>query len=249
MPYCTAWRRLRTTPLAELHRKIAVMRALLILLVLANLLFFGAKQGWFGQVMPQTAEPQRLQAQLAPTAVKVLSASEAAAAVSAQAIKPVASPPPAAAAPNACLEWGPFSTADAQKAAGTLAGLNLGAKLTRTQREETASHMVLMGPFVERPETERKAAEVRRLGVNDVAVIENVQGRFVSLGVFSSQQGAQARLTEVRGKGVNSARVVERGTTMTREIFQVRDADSALEAKLRGLSTQMNGAAWASCAA
>jgi hypothetical protein len=109
--------------------------------------------------------------------------------------------------------------------------------------------MVLIGPYVERPEAERKAAEVRRLGVADVAVIENVQGRFVSLGVFSNAQGAQARLNEVRGKGVTSARVSERNTAVAREYFQVRDVDPTLESKLRGLSPQLNGAPWGTCAA
>jgi hypothetical protein len=226
------------------------MRALLILLILANVLFFGAKQGWFGAVLPQNAEPQRLQAQVAPNAIKVLTEAELAVASVNSPKTAIAPNPPAAAvqAPSACLEWGAFSSADAQKAATVLAGLNLGAKLTRISREETASHMVLMGPYVERPETERKAAEVRRLGVADVAVIENVQGRFVSLGVFSSQQGAQARLAEVRGKGVSTARVVERNTSVAREVFQVREVDAALEAKLRGLSPQLNGTPWGNCA-
>jgi hypothetical protein len=220
------------------------MRALLILLVLANLIFYGVKQGWFGQVLPQSAEPQRMQAQIQPDAVRVLTEAESAnAAKSTSAVvAPVATAPS-----TACLEWGSFSGAEAQKAASLLTPLNLGPKLTRKTRDETATHMVLMGPYVERPETERKAAEVRRLGVTDVAVIENVQGRFVSLGVFTSQQGAQARLAEVRGKGVNNARVVERDTALTREVFQVRDVDPALDGKLRALSGQMNGAAWVAC--
>jgi hypothetical protein len=228
------------------------MRALFILLIAANVLFWGAKQGWFGAVLPQNAEPQRLQAQIAPNSVKVLSENELAAAKTQQNYKALPTASPAPAGPQtglACLEWGAFATADAQKAAALLAPLNLGAKLTRVSREETATHMVLIGPYVERPEAERKAAEVRRLGVADVAVIENVQGRFVSLGVFSNAQGAQARLNEVRGKGVTSARVSERNTAVAREYFQVRDVDPTLESKLRGLSPQLNGAPWGTCAA
>ncbi|MGL4575908.1 MAG: hypothetical protein ACRCV9_14080 [Burkholderiaceae bacterium] len=226
------------------------MRALLILLILANLLFFGLRQGWFGPMLPQTAEPQRLQNQISPTTIKVLTEAEMTSASKTYSAKSAAATV-FSAAPQAssCLEWGGFSGPDVQKAATLLAGLDLGSKLTRKTREEKATHMVLMGPFVERPETERKAAEVRRLGVTDVAVIENAQGRFVSLGVFVSQQGAQARLAEVRGKGVTTARVSERETAVTREVFQVRDVDAALDGKLRGLSGQMNGAAWVACGA
>lgn len=224
------------------------MRALLILLILANLLFFGLKQGWFGPMLPQTAEPQRLQNQISPATVKVLTEAEMTTASKAYSAKSAAATVISAAPQaNICLEWGGFSGPDVQKAATLLGTLDLAGKLTRKTREEKATHMVLMGPFVERPETERKAAEVRRLGVTDVAVIENAQGRFVSLGVFTSQQGAQARLAEVRGKGVNTARVSERETALTREVFQVRDVDAALDGKLRALSGQMNGAAWVAC--
>jgi hypothetical protein len=227
------------------------MRVLFILLVLANLIFLLLKQGWFGAVLPQQAEPQRLQAQISPNAVKVLNEAELNTATAPLAIarpNPVTAPVSAGTTGGlACLEWGAFAGADAQKAAALLAPLNLGAKLLRNAREESATHMVLMGPYVERPETERKAAELRRQGLTDVAVIENAQGRFVSLGVFSSVQGAQARLAEVRGKGANPARVVERGTTVTREVFQIKEIDAALEAKLRGLSPQLNGAPWVPC--
>jgi hypothetical protein len=225
------------------------MRVLFILLLLGNLVFFGLKQGWFGPMLPQSAEPQRLQNQVSPEIVKVLTEPEMTAASKAYASKTQPLPLPVSqptAAPS-CLEWGSFSSADGQKAASLLAPLGLGAKLTRSTREETATHMVLMGPYVERPEAERKAAEVRRLGVTDVAVIENVQGRFVSLGVFTSRQGAQTRLEQARTKGVNSARVSERETTLTRELFQVRDVDTVLEGKLRALSAQLGGAAWVAC--
>lgn len=228
------------------------MRALFILLVLANLVFFALKQGWFGTVMPQQAEPQRLQAQILPAAVKVLSEAQSTATNNTPAGSrpaPVSSTALAVAAPGnlACLEWGAFSSADAQKAAALLASLSLGANLVRSTREESATHIVLMGPYVERPETERRAEQLRRQGLTDVAVIENAQGRFVSLGVFSSVQGAQLRLAEVRRKGADTARVAERGSTVTREVFQVKDIDSALEARLRGLSPQMNGAPWVPC--
>jgi hypothetical protein len=228
------------------------MRALFILLVLANVVFFALKQGWFGTVMPQQAEPQRLQAQVSAQAVKVINEAgitTADRALPATSPVPLTSPAPLSAAPStlACLEWGAFSNADAQKAAALLTPLGLGAKLTRSTREESATHMVLMGPYVERPETERRAAELRRQGLADVAVVENAQGRFVSLGIFSSAQGAQVRLAEVRRKGTTTARVVERSTTVTRDVFQVKEIDTTLEATLRGLSAQMNGAPWVPC--
>ena len=99
-----------------------MLRALVVLLLLANLLFFGWARGWFapGWPPPRHAErePERLAAQVRPELVQVLPPQAASAAVQA-----------ARAAAEVCLEAGPFdagaiATAEAGLAA---AGLSEGS--------------------------------------------------------------------------------------------------------------------------
>ena len=81
------------------------MRALLAALLAANLLFFGFSRGWFDGAFGLHAlgdrEPERLAAQVRPGSVRILPMGS------------VASASPAASAPTACYEAGPFAAADA----------------------------------------------------------------------------------------------------------------------------------------
>ena len=65
-----------------------MLRALLALLLLANLVFFGWAQGWFAPAWPAPRagehEPARLAAQVAPERVVVLAPAAASAALAAQ---------------------------------------------------------------------------------------------------------------------------------------------------------------------
>ncbi len=62
------------------------------------------------------------------------------------------------------------------------------------------------------------------------------EGKFtwaISLGVFRTEESAQSRLEALRAKGVRSAQTGERETRVPKVWFQVRNADAALQAKLR----------------
>lgn len=89
------------------------MRALVALLLLANLLFLALAQGWLqplAGLWPQhEREPQRLAAQLQPASVRVVEAAP--------------SPEPA----TACLQAGPFDAAEAGAAEAVLAQAHLPA--------------------------------------------------------------------------------------------------------------------------
>lgn len=72
------------------------MRALVALLLLANLLFLAVAQGWLAPALTLSTanerEPQRLQAQINPQSVRLLSPDEARSAVGAASATP-AQPP------------------------------------------------------------------------------------------------------------------------------------------------------------
>ena len=148
-----------------------MLRILAIVLLVGNALLLAAQFGLFdrltgagsGQV-PQR-EPERLQRQIDPQAVRILSPQAASAALAAA----TASAAQTAAAANnartqACLEAGPFSPAEAEVAERTLrdAGLPSGSWQALTT-EDSGSFMVYMGRYADRDTLQRKLDELKRL--------------------------------------------------------------------------------------
>lgn len=99
-----------------------MLRMLVLLLLLANLLFFGWARGWFAPAWPapRTAErePERVAAQVRPELIEVLSPAAASAAVAAARVAAVL-----------CLEAGPYDAAGVAGAESVLraAGLSEGS--------------------------------------------------------------------------------------------------------------------------
>lgn len=101
-----------------------MLRAVVVLLLLANLLFFGWARGWFAPGWPPPRhgerEPERLAAQLRPELITVLPPQAASAAVS-------AAREAARAATEVCLEGGPFDAIGVAAAEAALADAGLPA--------------------------------------------------------------------------------------------------------------------------
>jgi hypothetical protein len=157
---------------------------------------------------------------------------------------------PRAPATTACLEWGSFSPADASRAAKELDALNLGARLAQYRGEETAGWWVHMPPQGSRANALKKAAELRKLGVQDFFVVQDAGPSqwALSLGVFTTAEAAKAHLDALQGRGVKSAVITPRETRVPKVWFQVRDADAALQARLAELAKAFEGATLHDCA-
>lgn len=228
------------------------MRALFLLLVLANAAFFA----WTRLYAPAAgADPAPLARQISPEKMRVVRPEELARVnrprAAALAAAPVTAAPPAPpAAPLKCLEWGAFAQAEAARAESALAPLALGERVSPRRTEETAAWWVFIPPPATgnaRQAAARKAGELKQLGVRDYFIVqEDGAHRWaVSLGVFRSEEAAQARLAALREQGVRSARVGER--EVPRVWLQVKGVDAPLEARLREIAQQAPGSELREC--
>lgn len=213
-----------------------MVKSLIFLLVLANLLFYAYSGGYFGSGNPdadrlsQQINPEKMrivsrdEAPALPSAALVppQSLPPSAAGAESEAGKEAPTPtdpvnndnetPPAVAEPAAgttpvCLLWRQLTPADADRLAGMLAKRFADYKqFRRTVVAESNGWWVHLPALPSKADAERKAAELREMGVADFFIVQDGQNRnAISLGVFSSESRGKDRLAEVKAKGVRSA--------------------------------------------
>jgi hypothetical protein len=171
------------------------MRIVFILLVAANVAFFGYA---YLAGDPATREPAALERQIAPEKLKLLSAEEAAARIRA--------------ANRICIEWGALLVADAALAEAGLAELAQGARITQRRVEEPNGWWVYIPPLASRQAGAQRVAELKKRGIDDVALMPD-DSKFrnaVSLGIFSTEEAAIRRQEALVKKGVKDAQMVAR---------------------------------------
>lgn len=224
------------------------MRAVFLVLVLANLAFF-AWANFFSEGDTQS-DPRPSARQIAPDKLRVLPPVPPARQAPAGALKPVADVTAQALPAKACLEVGAFSITDAPRAAETLAALSLGARLSQRRADESATWWVFIPPRATRQDAQKKAAELKALGIEDYFVVqdEGPVRNAVSLGIFKTEAAANARLEALRAKGVKTAQAGARETPARKIYFQVKTPDAALTGKLRELAQPFPGTEVRDCA-
>lgn len=185
------------------------MKILVFLLVLANLLFFAYAEGHFGR--PDNPDAARVEQQLNADKIRVVARGEPPAAAARERKE---EPVVAREAAPVCLAWSGLAVKDADRL-GTLLGEKFSDfKLSRHPvAVEGGSWWVFIPPAASKADADRKAGELKRMGISDYFIIQEAgPNRFaISLGVFSSETGAGDRLAEIRAKGVKSARTGPRG--------------------------------------
>jgi hypothetical protein len=225
------------------------VRIVFFLLLLANLAFFAWTYLGAGRA---SDEPQLIEQQLNPHEIRLLSSEEvsklAAERAKQAAERPKTPPKPPVAA---CLELGGFSLGDVPQVQKVLEPLGLGARLTQRRADEVASYWVFIPPLRSRQSANLKAAELRKLGVEDFFVVqEDPKLRFaISLGVFKTEEAANSRLADLKTKGVRTARSGARETSVQKVYFSIREVPDALAAKLNDLRQSFPGTELKECPA
>src|SRR5437762_10551107 len=214
------------------------MRTLFLLVLLANVAFFG----WSRYVAPPeaSADPLPLGREIEPQKMKVIAPAELPALATRPAPAPVA---------LKCIEWGSFTLGDAPRAEKALEPLQLGTRLAPRRTDEAAGWWVFIPPQASRAAALKKAAELKALAVEDYFIVqdEGPTRWALSLGVFRSEDAAQARLAALRSQGVRSAQIGARETLVPKLWLQVKGVDGSLYARLRELARSMEGSELREC--
>ncbi len=240
-----------------------MLRVLALALLLANALLLAAQWGWFDALTGGTSaqaraaqqrEPERLQRQVAPDAVHILSPQAASAALGAAAASAAQAAAAASSAAAArCLEAGPFSGTELAVAerslrdAGLVAGAAAGNWVNR-KTDDSGAFMVYMGRYLDRDLLQRKHDELKRmkLDAEDLRGMPDLQPG-LSLGRFDSKPAADAALARMVLRGVRTARIVTLRPAQELTLLRVPVADAATRARLAGLRLP-SGPGFVACA-
>ncbi|WP_298403200.1 SPOR domain-containing protein [Janthinobacterium sp.] len=220
------------------------------LLAGVNLLVLAIGQGYLGSFRTETREPARLKNQLQAGKLTLLTPEQATAPAAEEGATPaaaVAAPPPS----YACTEVGNFLLADGRRFEAQVAALELGDRQSRRNvaGQDISSYMVYIPPQGSKEGAERKAGELKQLGVTNYFIINegSAQRWGISLGVFKSETSAQSQLASLNKQGVHSARVAPRYSASKQFAYQFRDLDAATRARLAEITKQFEEQELRSC--
>lgn len=223
----------------------------------ANGVLLAYGQGLLGQPSDAAREPARLKNQLAPERMLQLTptqarqaAASAAPAPQAEVAAPLPEPAPAPAPVTqdlvACVQAGPFSTADARRFEARVARLGLAPRQSRIEipYQEVTSRLVYLPPNGGREGAQRRVAELRERGVTNFFIMQNDTSPLryaISLGVFKSDGAAQKLVADLQRQGVRGVRILPRGPQVTRAGYQYRQIEAAERDRLTGIADNYNG--------
>lgn len=236
-----------------------MLRFFVLVLLLANAGYYAWSQGLvreWGLAPASQAEPQRLEQQIQPEALRVGRGKNPPAPPSVPVPAPTAAPAsavasePVAAAPVAgdCLQAGVFDEEQADALRRAAAALPQDS--WSLQRTTIAGRwMVYMGRFADADVLAKKRAELRELGVPFDRPNNPSLEPGLALGRFSTEEAAQRGLGNLAAKGVRTARVVQERPDAPGYQLRLPAVSGALRAQVdRTLLPALAGKALRPCA-
>jgi hypothetical protein len=204
------------------------MKLLVVVLVLANL----ALLTWSQFERMSGSESTRLQRQLAPEKVRLLTPQQVTA----------LGPAKAAQLQNTCLEWGAFTEQEKAAVLAALEPLQLGRTLTQKRVDSTSAYWVYVPPLPSKSAAEKRVAELRAVGLKDFFILsDGAERNAISLGVFKTEEAANRFLESIRDKGVTNARSGARTQTIQQTVFVLRDPQPAQAQQIQSLKADFAG--------
>jgi hypothetical protein len=223
-----------------------MLRALVVLLIVANGAFFAWSKGAFAPAWPAPRqaerEPQRLAAQLNPELVTVLPPQAASAAVSA-----------ARAAAALCLQAGPFVESELVSAEAALTAAQLAeGSWTREPAALPPPWTVFAGRWPDAAARRAREAELERLGLRYerlAAPAELAPGLVLSR--HTTRDEAEAALAQLAkaNPSLRGARVLQLPASLPPLWLRVAKADADVQQRLKALPPAPLGGGFKRCAA
>jgi hypothetical protein len=218
-----------------------MLRALVALLLLANICFYAWTEGWLDSVVGVRAigdrEPERLDRQVRPESVRILPENAAASA-------------PAVPVVLSCLEAGPFNDAEvgAAQSAAQAAGLPAGSWAT-IRTDKPGVWIVYMGKYANREALGKKEEELNRRHLHYEEMRDNpALAPGLALGRFDDKPAATRALEQFSQQGIRTARVVELSAPSNSHLLRIEKADPGLANQVANLKSAALGKGFTACA-
>ncbi|MBR7747554.1 SPOR domain-containing protein [Undibacterium baiyunense] len=186
-------------------------------LLIINAILLSFNFGLFDSMFENTREPLRMKAEKNPDKIKLLNANEAQDLIDAQTKKaePIL----------ACLEVSGFTAAEGKSFDEKLKPLALAERLTRTELAEVATNMVYLPSLGSKDAAEKKAAQLRKLGVTEFYIVQDQTPlRWgISLGVFKTPEAAKTHLANLAKKGLKEAKLAPRSVSAAKINYRLEN--------------------------
>ena len=218
-----------------------MLRLVVLLLVLLNGAYYAWSHGMlraYGWAPAEQSEPQRLEQQLRPEAIRILQPEEG------RKAEQVALTPPK---PPECLQAGLFDEAQTETLRKALEALLPPTAWSLETSVEPARWIIYMGKFPNAAAQDKKRVELEKMKLK-LQPLDNAELQLgLSLGRFETQAQAQAEFNALQKRGVRTARVVQERAEVRQSQLRIPAADEAMKPKLEELKTALADKSLRSC--
>jgi hypothetical protein len=189
-------------------------RGFFLFLLLANVAFFVWNSNYLGRD-DDGREPNRLKEQLQVDRLAVYTQD-------------------ASVPSQVCRRVGPLTVADAERLKASLEARG-GVKLVLRPIDEI-SYWVYIPPLTDKAAADKKAAELKRMGIEDFLVVADAGAyrNAISLGSFHDEETARDYFDQISKKGVRTARIDQRARAADQAALDVLGAAGTVD---KGLAT------------
>ncbi len=218
-----------------------MLRLLVLLLILANGLYFAWSEGMlraYGFAPAQQREPQRLTQQVRPEAIRVLTPAE---------FKRVEAQVQAELVPKECLMAGPFDDAQAATLRHALESALAPGAWQLESITVPARWIVYMGKFANAEALAKKQGELAAMKLVPQALTNPDLEIGLSLGSFTTQAEATAEWSKLSLRGIRTAKVLLERQEGRQSQLKLPAATAEMKAQLADLRPSLAGKPLHSC--
>ncbi len=228
------------------------MRVLVVVLVLANALYFAWSHGHlasYGFAPVAQAEPQRLAQQIKPEQMRVVGLDDATKAQATTVVTaPVATAVASAATGAECLQAGVFTQTQTAVLSAALTQALPAGSWALESAVVPARWIVYMGRYASLDAAIKKRGELRGLNVPSELVAGAPLAPGLSLGNFDTEAQATAELALLARRGVKTAGIRQERAELRGQRLKLPAVSAELRGQLDALKPQLAGKDLQACA-